>query len=52
MIGRSGVTAPTIGATRLQHLEDALAAVDVTLTEEEVTRLEQPYRSHAVVGHN
>ena len=37
------VTAPLIGATKLDHLDDALAAMDVRLTSEEVARLEAPY---------
>jgi 1-deoxyxylulose-5-phosphate synthase len=43
LLGRPGVTAPLIGATKLRHLEDALAATDVRLTGEEVARLEAPY---------
>ncbi len=46
-----GVTAPIIGATRLGHITDALAAGQLTLTGEEVQRLEQPYVPHAVLGH-
>jgi 1-deoxyxylulose-5-phosphate synthase len=51
LLSRPGVTAPIVGATKLQHLEDALAAADVTLTEDEVARLEAPYRPHPVLGH-
>jgi aryl-alcohol dehydrogenase-like predicted oxidoreductase len=51
LLSRPGVTAPIVGATRLAHLETAIAAVDVTLGEEEVKRLEAPYRPHAVAGH-
>jgi aryl-alcohol dehydrogenase-like predicted oxidoreductase len=47
---RAGVTAPIIGATRLQHLEDALSSLDLALDEETVSRLEAPYRPHAVSG--
>jgi 1-deoxyxylulose-5-phosphate synthase len=46
------VTAPIVGATRLRHLEDAIAAVEVTLSEDEVARLEAPYRPHPVLGHS
>jgi aryl-alcohol dehydrogenase-like predicted oxidoreductase len=45
------VTAPIVGATRLGHISDALAAVQLTLTEEEVRRLEEPYLPHRVLGH-
>jgi len=44
------VTAPIIGATKPQHLEDALAAMDVALSAEEVAKLEEPYVPHGVVG--
>jgi len=43
LLGRPGVTAPLIGATRLRHLDDALAALEVRLTGEETARLEAPY---------
>ncbi len=48
---RPGVTAPIVGATKPEHLEDAVAALDVTLTDEEVARLEEPYQPHSVIGH-
>jgi 1-deoxyxylulose-5-phosphate synthase len=47
---RPGVTAPIVGATKLQHLEDALASLDLALDPETVARLEAPYRPHAVSG--
>jgi len=46
------VTAPIVGATRLGHVSDALAAVELTLTEEEVRRLEEPHLPHPVLGHS
>ena len=45
------MTAPIVGATRLEHLDDALAAVELALTSDEVARLEEPYRPHPVLGH-
>jgi aryl-alcohol dehydrogenase-like predicted oxidoreductase len=51
LLSRSGVTAPIIGATRLGHITDALAASRLTLTEEDVRRLEEPYVPHPVLGH-
>jgi len=45
-----GVTAPIIGATQPQHLEDALASLSVALTDEEVRLLEEPYVPHRVSG--
>jgi aryl-alcohol dehydrogenase-like predicted oxidoreductase len=52
LLGRPAVAAPIVGATKLAHLDDAVAAVDVTLDAEEVTRLEAPYRPHPVLGHH
>jgi 1-deoxyxylulose-5-phosphate synthase len=52
LMGKQAVSAPIVGATRESHLDDAVAAVDVTLTEEEVARLEAPYRPHGVLGHH
>jgi 1-deoxyxylulose-5-phosphate synthase len=40
------VTAPIVGATKAHHLDDALKALDITLTDEEVAQLEQAYRPH------
>jgi len=45
------VTAPIIGATKPEHLDDAIAAVDLELSDEEAAKLEEPYRPRAVVGH-
>lgn len=44
------VSAPIIGARRAAHLDDALASLDIVLTEDEVAQLEASYTSHAVVG--
>ena len=51
LLSRPGVTAPIVGATKLEHLEDALGAIDVTLSDEEIKRLEAPYRPHTIRGH-
>jgi aryl-alcohol dehydrogenase-like predicted oxidoreductase len=50
LLHQPGVTAPIVGATRLEHLEDALAAEQLSLSEEERTRLEEPYVPHPVSG--
>jgi aryl-alcohol dehydrogenase-like predicted oxidoreductase len=50
LMHKPGVTAPIVGATKPAHLEDALQAVDVVLTQEEIGRLEEPYVPHAVSG--
>ena len=51
LLHRPGVTAPIVGATRVEHLDDAIAAERLHLSEEEMTRLEEPYVPHAVSGH-
>jgi len=51
VLGRPGVTAPIVGATKPEHVTDALAAEELELTEEEAARLEEPYVPHAVSGH-
>jgi aryl-alcohol dehydrogenase-like predicted oxidoreductase len=51
LLGRPGVTAPIVGATKLVHLTDALAAEPLVLSDEEVARLEEPYVPHPVLGH-
>ncbi|HKE63590.1 MAG TPA: aldo/keto reductase, partial [Micromonosporaceae bacterium] len=48
---RPGVTAPIVGATKLEHLDDAVAALDVELSDDEVASLEDPYAPHPVLGH-
>src|SRR3954468_6867164 len=50
LLAKPVITAPIVGATRLQHLDDALASVRVKLSEEEIALLEEPYAPHAVVG--
>ena len=51
LLGKSAITAPIIGATRLEQLDDAVAALDLQLSPEDVAALEIPYVPHAVVGH-
>ncbi|MGD0454153.1 MAG: aldo/keto reductase [Solirubrobacteraceae bacterium] len=51
LLHKPGVTAPIVGATKLQHLQDALAAEQLTLSEQEIARLEEPYVPHPVLGH-
>ncbi len=50
MLSKTVVSAPIIGATKMSHLEDAVAAVDVVLSDDEIGRLEKPYTPHPVVG--
>ncbi len=51
LLHKPGVTAPIVGATKLQHIEDALAAEALELTGEETGRLEEPYVPHVIAGH-
>ncbi|HVS61447.1 MAG TPA: aldo/keto reductase [Gemmatimonadaceae bacterium] len=51
LLKRPGVSAPIVGATKLEHLESAVKSLDVELSEEQVRALEEPYQPHAVRGH-
>ncbi|MBA5225559.1 aldo/keto reductase [Streptomyces griseoaurantiacus] len=51
LLHRPAVTAPIVGATKASHIEDAVAALDVELTDKDLERLEQPYEPHAISGH-
>jgi len=51
LASRPGVSAPIVGATRAHHLEDAVAAVELQLSDDEVARLEKGYVPHPVSGH-
>jgi aryl-alcohol dehydrogenase-like predicted oxidoreductase len=50
VLQKSVVTAPIVGATKPEHLDDAVAALSIALSGEEIRRLEEPYLPHAVVG--
>jgi aryl-alcohol dehydrogenase-like predicted oxidoreductase len=52
LLHKPGVTAPIVGATKLEHLEDALAAAELSLSPDEIERLEEPYIPHPVLGHD
>jgi aryl-alcohol dehydrogenase-like predicted oxidoreductase len=51
LLHRPGVTAPIVGSTKTEHLEDALAAEQLELSEDEIAQIEEPYVPHAVSGH-
>ena len=51
LLSKPAVTAPIIGATKMYQLDQALGAVDIELSADEITRLEASYRPHAVKGH-
>jgi len=46
-----GVVAPIVGATKVQHIEEAVEALNVRLKEDDIHRLEAPYKPHSVMGH-
>ena len=50
LLHKPGVTAPIVGATKAEHLDDALAAEQLALSDEEIARLEEPYVPHKVSG--
>src|SRR5712691_9197108 len=47
-----GVNAPIIGATKVEHLEDAVGALEIQLSDDEMKRLEEPYKIHRILGHS
>ena len=51
LVQKPGVTAPVIGATKVSHVQDAVAAAELALTLEEVAMLDEPYRALPVIGH-
>ena len=50
ILQKPGVTAPIIGATKTHHLEDAVKSLEITLSPEQIRRLEEPYQPHPVLG--
>lgn len=51
LLAKPGVTAPIVGTTRLEHLQEAVSALDVKLSADEMAHLEGPYVPHPVLGH-
>jgi aryl-alcohol dehydrogenase-like predicted oxidoreductase len=51
LLHKPGVTSPIIGATKMHHLEEAVAAVEIQLSEEQIKKIEEPYVPHRVLGH-
>ena len=51
LLHQPGVTAPIIGASKMTHLEEDIAAIDIKLSPEELATLEEPYQPHPVLGH-
>lgn len=51
MLHKPHITSPIIGASKMNHLEESLAALDIELSEDEIAHLEAPYQPHPVLGH-
>ncbi|MHB8283392.1 MAG: aldo/keto reductase [Caulobacteraceae bacterium] len=52
VLAKPGVTAPIIGASKANHIHDALSALEVELTEDEIKMLEAPYRTREIGDHD
>jgi aryl-alcohol dehydrogenase (NADP+) len=52
VLAQPGITSPIIGASKMQHLEEAVAALELKLEESELRALAEPYQPHPVLGHN
>ena len=52
ILHQPGVTSPIIGATKPHHIEDAIKALELKLTQEELGYLEAPYKPHPILGHS
>jgi aryl-alcohol dehydrogenase-like predicted oxidoreductase len=52
LLHKPGVTAPIIGASKMKHLEEAVAALEISLSGEDIAHLEELYQPHPVLGHN
>lgn len=51
LLHKPGVTAPIVGASKIEHLKEAVEAIDISLSDEEIKLLEAPYRPHTILGH-
>ncbi len=52
MLHKPYITAPIIGSSKMEHLDQAIAALDIKLSEEEIKRLEELYQPHPILGHS
>lgn len=52
ILSKPHIASPIIGATKMDHLEQAIAALDIKLSGDEVKRLEEPYKAHPILGHS
>jgi 1-deoxyxylulose-5-phosphate synthase len=52
LLSKPHLSSPIIGATRIEHLDQAIAALEIKLSEEQIKRLEEPYQPHPILGHS
>ena len=52
ILSKPHINSPIIGATKMDHLDQAIAALDIKLSEDEIKRLEEPYKPHPILGHS
>jgi aryl-alcohol dehydrogenase-like predicted oxidoreductase len=52
MFSKEYVSAPIVGATKIEHLEQAVEALDIKLSSDDIQRLEEPYKPHPILGHS
>lgn len=52
LLHKPGVAAPIVGVSKMRHLEESVTAVDITLSDDEIAQLEEPYRPHPILGHS
>lgn len=52
LFSKDYVTSPIIGATKIEHVEQAVEALDIKLSNDDIKRLEEPYKPHPIIGHS
>lgn len=52
VLSKPGIRAPIIGSSKIEHLDQAIAALDIKLSEDEIKQLEESYRPHPILGHS
>jgi len=52
ILSKPHIDSPIIGATKMDHLDQAIAALDIKLSEDDIKRLEEPYKPHPILGHS
>jgi aryl-alcohol dehydrogenase (NADP+) len=52
VLSKPHIAAPIIGSSKIEHLEQAISALEIKLSDEEIKQLEEPYRPHPILGHS